>query len=120
MPFKDKCLIVFITIITFGLIWIKWSKPTKPKNYLTVNPKITVNLEQLFQHLGSKNNIISSSCTHTKIKIQIKDIKLVQDPAAIQQLKGISGVVVGQDYIHIIVGNSAKTINEKIQELLEK
>lgn len=119
MPFKDKCLVVFITIITLGLIWIKWSKPTKPKNYLTVNSKITINIDQLFENLGTKNNVTGSSCTHTKIKINFQDINLVQVPA-IQQQKGISGVVVGQNYIYIIVGNSAKTINDKIQEIIHK
>ncbi|UVD81982.1 PTS glucose transporter subunit IIB [Mycoplasma iguanae] len=114
MSFKDKIIMVSLTIITLGLIWIYWiNKKTPKKDYLSTSVKIPFALEKFLELLGSKNNIQNCSFTHNKVRIDLKNTKIV-DREAIQDLKGISGVVLSSNSITIIVGNVAKTIAEKI------
>lgn len=119
MKLKDKILITLLTIFTLGLIWLYWNKKkTKPKNELSVSKKVEVNLEQLILLLNGVKNIESVNSTHTKVKINLKENNNI-DILKLKELKGISGVVASSKSITIIVGNSAKTIQELLEEKLK-
>lgn len=119
MKLKEKILIGLLTIITFGTIWIYWSKKkTQPKNELSISKRIDVNLEKLINLLLGLENINSVSATHTKVKINLKNVENIQINE-IKNLKGISGVVVSSNAITIIVGNSAQTIKEELENKIK-
>lgn len=110
MTFKDKLILVLLTIITLGiyLIVIYKKKPKSTANELSIADKVTVDLDKLKSLLG-EGNIAGSEYTHTKVKIWFHDKSKV-NVEEIQKLKGISGVFATTKYITIIVGNQAKKI----------
>lgn len=115
MSFKDKILLLLLTIITLGiypfLIFRKRQRPTTTK--LSTSSKITLSISQLKSALGGDDNIAGNEYSHTKIKIFFKDRTLI-DLAKIQKLKGVSGVVVSSKNITIIVGNQAKELAQNL------
>lgn len=114
MTFKDKLLIIFFNVITLGLINIYWkNKKTQKKEYLSYSTKIPFNLNELFQNLGGRENINNTSYTQNKIRFDLLNINLI-NKQQIENLKGISGVVLSSASITLIVGNVAKTIFEEI------
>lgn len=110
MTFKDKLLLILLTIFTLGiyLIVIYKNKSKPESSELSRSEKVTVDIDKLKSLLG-EDNIVGSEFTHTKVKIFIKDKSKV-NVNEIQNLKGISGVFASSKYITIIVGNQAKKI----------
>lgn len=114
MGFKDRFLWIFLIIITFGLIQIYWKKQKSPeKNYLSVSEKIPFEMTKFYQTIGSLENIQNCAFTHNKVRVDLKDIRKI-DQQSILNLRGISGVVISSSSVNIIVGNSAKKIAEQI------
>ncbi|VEU59102.1 PTS glucose transporter subunit IIB [Mesomycoplasma neurolyticum] len=119
MTISDKLKIIFLSIVTFGTIWIYWSK-LKNKNTnteLSLTNKLTVNLDELIEYLGGTKNIVSLENTHKKIRIFLKDTS-IETIKKISELKGVSGVVLSSDSVNLIVGNSAQFIKEKLEKML--
>lgn len=110
MTFKDKLILVLLTIITLGIYLIViYKKKHKPEsNELSRAEKVTLDVDKLKKLLG-EDNISGVEFTHTKVKIFIKDKNKV-NADEIQKLKGVSGVFATTKHITIIVGNQAKKI----------
>ncbi|UWD34117.1 hypothetical protein [Mesomycoplasma molare] len=121
MKTKDKIMIFFLTIITFGTIWIYWNskKKNNKKNELSRSEKISFDINDLILFLGDINNIQNVENTHKKVKIYIKDSNLVKTEE-IQKLKGISSTLVSSEYVNIIVGNVAEFLKEELSRKMEK
>ncbi|MBD5423136.1 MAG: PTS transporter subunit EIIB [Mycoplasma sp.] len=120
MTAKEKFLFIFLQIITLGLIWIYWKKHSKKYNKndeLSQEIRISVDINQLLECLGGKNNISEVENTHTKVKIFYKNRELIK-VENIKNINGISGVFVNDKFVVIIVGNSATTLKEYIKEKL--
>lgn len=115
MTFKDKLLLILLSIITLGIYPLIIFKRRAPevKSELSADDKLSVNIEKLRENLGSDKNIIGVEFTHTKVKIYVKEKSKVNMDALSKQ-KGISGVFATSRSITIIVGNSAKAISEKL------
>lgn len=115
MTGKDKFIYILISILTFGVypILLKRKKPTKQSNTLSVEEKVTVNLNKLENALGGKENIAGAEYTQTKVKIFFNDRSKV-NVEEVKSIKGISGVVASSKNISIIVGKQAKSLAEKI------
>lgn len=117
MNTKDKFILILLTIITLGLIWIFINKKREvPENNLKVGSKIPFKMGDLLFILG-KDNIISSSSTHTKVKVQIKSSENV-DFDALSKLKGVSGTFSTSNSITIIIGNSAPLVDQQINKVI--
>ncbi|WP_033161327.1 hypothetical protein [[Mycoplasma] collis] len=119
MLLKDKFLIVFLTIITLGLIWIYWSKLKNktPNNELSSENKSSIKLSELFDSIGGKSNILKVENTHKKVKIFLNDISLV-DKNKISKIKEISGLVLSNNSITLITGNNASYLKNEIEKLI--
>lgn len=118
MTFKEKFLFVFLQIITFGLIWIYWNKQKakfNQENQLSYATKTNFDVDKLIELVGTKDNILEVTNTHTKVKIQFKDRHQVSQNE-INNLKGVSGIFFNDQTITIIVGNEAKLIQELINQ----
>ncbi|MGZ9428997.1 hypothetical protein [Mycoplasma sp. 1012] len=120
MRTKDKILIVFLTIITLGFIWIYWKNKSKNKteNQLSKSYKTSINVTLLIELLGKKENINKIENSHKKIKIYLNNTKLVK-AEEIQKLKGISGVLVSSTYVNLIVGNVAEYLKTEIENIMK-
>lgn len=110
MTFKDKLILVLLTIFTLGIyLIVVYKGKSKPNsNELSRSEKVTLDVNKLKSLIG-EGNVAGSEFTHTKVKIFIKDKNKV-DVEGIQKLKGVSGVFATTKYITIIVGNQAKKI----------
>ncbi|MCR8612991.1 MAG: PTS glucose transporter subunit IIB [Mycoplasma sp.] len=120
MSIKDKLILIFLTIITLGIIWFFiWPKKTnKTNDKLSVSKKIPFNMNKLIEYIGN-DNINSVSATHSKVKIGLIDSKKIQKDE-IKKLNSVSGMFITSTSITLIVGNSAKLIEEHILNLLRK
>lgn len=115
MTLKDKIILIFLSIITFGIypLVIFRKKEQAINSKLSTSNKITINIDKLKTLLGSSQNIVGSEYTHTKVKIFLKDTNLVNSEE-LQKLKGISGIFNTSKSTTIIVGNQAKAVAEKL------
>lgn len=115
MTFKDKLILILLSIITLGIYPLVIFKrtPLEVKTELSADDKLSVNIDKLRENLGTEENIVGVEFTHTKVKIYVKEKSKVSMDALSKQ-KGISGVFATSKSITIIVGNSAKTISEKL------
>ncbi|MHA3786276.1 PTS glucose transporter subunit IIB [Mycoplasma sp. HF14] len=115
---KDKFLIVFLTIITLGLIWIKWSKQIKKeKNTIYQNDKLPFKFSDFLICLGD-DNIAKVETRLNRINIGVKDIKLVklQD---LNKLKGISGIVARSNGVSLVLGEYTQVVYKELQKLIK-
>ena len=115
---RVKIIYVLLSIVTFGVYpyVLKKRLQNKPINSLSQAKKININLDELIKSLGGKNNIDGAEYTHTKIKVFISNVEIV-DKEEVNKIKGISGVFISSNRITLIVGNQAKLLT---QELIKK
>ncbi|EFF41835.1 hypothetical protein [Mycoplasmopsis alligatoris] len=119
MKTSDKILMTFLTIITFGLIWIKWNKDKKhTKNTIYQLNKLPCDVEKLVENINL-DNIVSIKKTSTRIIIQIKDSTLVNQQA-IKDTKGVSGLFISSQSISIIFGEYTSAVYEELLKIKDK
>ena len=109
---KNNIIYILLCIITLGIYpaIILNNKNSSIPNKLSDDVKVTVNVKALLSSLGNKENISGVEYTHTKIKIFIKD-KTKMSINKINEIKNISGIVTGSNYITILVGKQAKKLS---------
>lgn len=120
MKFKDKLLLVSLSIITLGfypMIMFR-KRGVEPKNELSRRENNVVDVEHLIQLLGGKDNINGAEYTQTKIKLLIndKDSVKVED---LKNLKGVTGVFATSNHISLVVGNIAKSLSHQLLKKME-
>ena len=82
----------------------------KKKANQQFSQKIKINVPKLKQLLGGQSNILSAVAQNIKVKITVASSKTVI-ATKIQKLYGISGVLLGNDHITIIVGKQARELS---------
>lgn len=104
-------------IITFGIgYFILKSKAKKKANVtneqLTTTNKIPFKLEDFFDALGGKDNIVKSSATINSIKIVVNNIELIKQ----DDLKkmGSKGQILSEDAITCLFGDFSQSLNSLI------
>ncbi|MEE3928613.1 hypothetical protein V2E24_03430 [Mycoplasmopsis ciconiae] len=102
MKNKQKVLLFFLTILTFGLILIKIKKDNNKRieNQVFQKPKLNFNIDTIIEAIG-ENNIKSVSKTLMKIKIEINDPKKI-DLQKMNKIKAINGIVLNSDKIFLV------------------
>ncbi|UUD35790.1 PTS sugar transporter subunit IIABC [Mycoplasmopsis citelli] len=101
---KSKFKLIFYSLITFGLIWIKWKKQIKhQKNTIYQVDKLPFN-EEVF--LGCFDNL--EQITNIELKPSRVNVFFNSSPQVnvekLKKLKGISGILVSSNKISIILG----------------
>ncbi|WAM05750.1 PTS sugar transporter subunit IIABC [Mycoplasmopsis cynos] len=100
---NNKFKVIFLSIITFGLIWIKWRKKIEhKKNTIYQVDDLPFKISTLNSYLGVENYRVIDS-KPSRLNIEIKDIAKV-DLEKIKKLKGVSGIFVKSSTISIILG----------------
>lgn len=114
MSFKDKLILVTLSILTLGIYPIVAfsKKPKEVKVELSVE-KVITDTKKLITHLGTKTNIAGVEFTQTKIKVFVNDKSKV-NAETIKNLKGVSGIVLSSKYATIIVGKQAKELSKAL------
>ena len=112
---KAKIIYVILSILSFGIYpyILKKRFQNKPANVLSEAKKITINLDELIECLGGKNNINGAEYTHTKTKIFVSNIELV-NKEKIDKIKGISGIFISSNKIFLNIGNQAKLFTQQL------
>ncbi|BAQ54634.1 PTS transporter subunit EIIB [Mycoplasmopsis arginini] len=119
MNSRNKFLYVILIILTFGLILVYWKnkyKQTKTKDYLSKETKLNFNFDELVDYLGGKENIESVTSTQKVVKINFYEKNKV-DALNIKNLDGVTGLTFQSKSISLVVGNTAKHIEELINEV---
>ncbi|WP_128008806.1 hypothetical protein [Mycoplasma sp. ATU-Cv-508] len=81
MSTKDKVIFIFLSIITLGIFpaVVYWRGRHQPVNQkLSTSEKISVDVDELRRLLGGLENLVGAEFTHTKVKIFVKERRLVQ------------------------------------------
>ncbi|TPR53713.1 PTS glucose transporter subunit IIB [Metamycoplasma neophronis] len=118
MNSKQKALYIFLLIITFGLISIYWRKKYQKKqvqSQLSIEQKLSFDYDSLITALGGIKNINNVSSTHKIIKVFFENRNAIKIED-IQKLDGMSGITFQSNSISIVLGNSAKYLEEKIKK----
>lgn len=109
---KSKFKIVFFTIITFGLIWIKWNKQTKhQKNTIYQVDKLPFNSEVFLNCFSNLTDIESLELKPSRVTILFKKQPQV-NVDQLKQLKGISGIMLNSNKMSLILGEFSKATYE--------
>ncbi|QCZ36596.1 hypothetical protein [Mycoplasma nasistruthionis] len=115
---KKRFKIWFLTIITFGLIRLKWKNiQNKQKNLVFQNDKLPFEFQD-FLNCFSNTEIIKADRTLTKITIFVKQAKQI-DLQTLKSLKGISGLFVKSDSVSLITSEYTQVIYEQIIKFIE-
>ena len=72
-------------------------------------------LNKLVDHLGGKDNIVSTEINLSRFKVTLKDVSIV-DKEAIQKL-GAKGIVEIDNQLKIILGPNSKQLKKYIEDL---
>ncbi|MDI4567694.1 MAG: hypothetical protein E7Y34_01255 [Mycoplasma sp.] len=119
MQFKNKVLFIFLTIITCGLflIYVYSKKNIMPKNQLTQDTKININVLKLVELIGGFDNIKDIKSEYKKIKIFFNNKKLIQNDK-LTKLKNIKGVFLSSESIIVLLtSNFSLALREEILDL---
>ncbi|QKT05490.1 PTS sugar transporter subunit IIABC [Mycoplasma sp. OR1901] len=113
---KNKLKLVFYTVITFGLIWIKWKKQAKkPANTFFQLDYLPFKLNDVIDNLGGIKNIIDLDLKPSRVNLSIKDSKIVK-ANELKNTKGISGIFLKSNSVSLILGEFSKTFYETIKK----
>ncbi|MBN0970897.1 PTS glucose transporter subunit IIB [Mycoplasma phocoeninasale] len=118
---KHKFLYILLCILTLGFICIYWRKKYRQKNqkdYLSVQEKLSFDYDEFLKLIGGKENITAVSATQKIVKIAFKDRKKV-DSTGLKALDGITGISFQSQQISLVIGNSAKYLEQKIRKEME-
>ncbi|VEU75350.1 PTS system IIB component [Mycoplasmopsis maculosa] len=121
MTKKDKFIVFILTIVTFGFCWLYWKiQHKKRQNIINGNYKkldSSIDIEELINLVGGKENILKAESTISRVKIFINDKKNVNIDK-LNNLKYISGLMISTNSISINVGDYAKKIAIDLQNKL--
>lgn len=122
MNTQEKIKIIFLTIITFGFIWLYWNRLKKrhnTENQITKINETNIDIRKLIDLCGGKENIITSSNTHTRVQITFNNKQDIRTEE-INAIKEITGVAFGNDNkLNIIVGKVAEYVSNQINERIK-
>ncbi len=102
-------MIYFISLFFYDSYYIKKSQETK----VVVNDEV---VEKFLALLGGKENIISVSYEYSRLKVELKDIKVVK-LKAMKDL-GAKGAFVAGNKLQAVIGNNASELENAIKTLL--
>ncbi|WP_373439563.1 PTS glucose transporter subunit IIB [Metamycoplasma equirhinis] len=118
MNSKHKFLYVFLCIITLGFICIYWKRKYRQKetkNYLSTTSELAFDYKIFLLSLGGIKNLQNATASQKIIRIGFIDRALINIDK-LKELDGISGINFQSNSISLVVGNSAKYLEEKIKE----
>ncbi|AKF40913.1 PTS sugar transporter subunit IIABC [Mycoplasmopsis canis] len=106
---NNKFKVVFLSIITFGLIWLKWRKKIDhEKNKIYQIDSLPFKINDLVENLG-KDNFIIKKLRPSSVEFEIKEISIVK-LEEIKKMKGVSGIFVKSSMISIIFGVYSRAV----------
>ncbi|WP_434336880.1 PTS glucose transporter subunit IIB [Mesomycoplasma conjunctivae] len=118
MRIFSRFIYKLLQIITFGkYAKIIDKKYNKNNEKIVYNEQIPFKIEQLIKLLGGNKNIKNTSFTISRVKIEVVNLKDV-DLEGLKNLKGVSGVVAGEEKINLIVGDTSKIISLTLKEAI--
>lgn len=112
---------IVLDVITLGIfeivLYSKAKKLSKTKNSeLTYSKKYKFNINDFANDIGGIDNIENVSYTLSSVKINLKNINLVN--LELQKKYPITGITRSFNSMILIFGDNAKTIAEDINKLL--
>lgn len=102
-------LLYFISLYMYDVYFVRSQQEKK----VVVNNEVAQNFLQL---LGGKDNIISVTYEHSRLKVELKNIKIVQLDA-IKSL-GASGVFIAGNKLQAVIGSNAGELENALRAYL--
>lgn len=119
MNFKMKLKVIFLSIITLGFIWIKWTKESKNQdNTIYQSKKSGINVYKLLEYIG-KNNIKSISNTSSRLVVEIINPEEIQIEN-IKKMGKVSGIMLNSKKLSIILNEYTLAAKEELESLRGK
>lgn len=103
--------IYFVTLLLSDRLYVRSSQ----KSRIDVNDELIM---QLLLYFGGNDNVESVSFEHSRLKVELKDPKLV-NLEAIQAL-GATGIFVAGNRLQAFVGNDAERLQQAIKHYLSR
>jgi PTS system beta-glucosides-specific IIC component len=72
--------------------------------------------KEILQQLGGSENVISLAHCATRLRLQLKNVKQVEDNS-IRAIKGVLGVVRSADQYQIIIGNDVNRVYDAFMNI---
>ncbi|BBU47531.1 PTS sugar transporter subunit IIABC [Mycoplasmopsis felis] len=117
---KKQFKLFFYSILTFGLIWIKWRKKSNQhqKNTIYQIETMPFKIETLLSIIELQK-IQKVELKPSRINIYISEVHNI-NTSKLAELKGVSGVFVRSNSISLTLGEYstivAKALNDKLKE----
>lgn len=110
--FGNILLLYIIYFSTLYILDIRYVKKQVEKKVIVDNQ----NVEKFLQLLGGKENIITVSYEHSRLKVELRNIKLVK----VQEIKdlGASGIFIAGNKLQAIIGANASELEEALKVYL--
>lgn len=113
---------ILLDILTLGILEIVLHKKAKKianvkNSELTYSKTYKFNINDFINDLGGINNIENVSATISSVKINLKQINLIN--INLQKKYQIKGITKSNNALILIFGDNAKTIAENIEQLLK-
>lgn len=104
-------LVYFSSLYLYDIRFVKKQQETK----VTVSDEL---VEKFLQLLGGKDNIISVSYEHSRLKVELNNINLID----VQEIKnlGASGIFIAGNKLQAIIGNNAYELEKALKGYLSQ
>lgn len=113
--------ITWYYILTFGIGYLIAKKKAKKQinstnTELTVSNDVPFEVLKFFEVIGGKENYISNSATISSIKVEVKNIDLINK----EEIKkmGAKGIIVGEKNVTCLFGDYSKKLSEMINKTI--
>ncbi len=113
----EKFKIYLLHICTFGISFFYSKRKAKElinqeNKELTLSDKIKIDVSELINLLGSKENIVDCTNTISAVKVFLKDTSIVK--VDLIKKMGVKGIMKGKDYISFLFGDFSHLLKDEI------
>ena len=119
MQRKTKKIFFYIMTLGIGYFIIKSKSKSDPQvnAVLTLSEKFPFKVDDIINYLGKSDNVISVSSTINMLKVELKDINLV-DKTMLKKL-GAKGMMQSGKTLSLILGDYSKALEQAINDQIK-
>lgn len=110
---------ILLNIFTFGALYFFAKRKAKSiatnvNDNLTYSTKINFNIDELINDLGGIDNITDSNATLSSLKVNVKNISIVNKSKFIKL--GAKGAMINNNQVIILFGDNSIAINNELKQ----
>ncbi len=120
MKRETKRIIFYIMTLGIGYFIIKKRLKLSPpvNDVLTLSEKFPFKVEDIIKYLGTSDNIVSVNSTINMLKVELKDITIV-DKIMLKKL-GAKGMMQSGKTLSLVLGDYSKALDQAINDYIKQ